>query len=351
MRILPEVPPEVSPDELLINGERYIVIPPNEEIDWSIPMRGYALSNPEYVTINLRAMKDAQLSSKAKGILYTILTTRNLTNEELPKQLTKIMSDGITAIYSGLIKLRELHYVECYKTYGRITAGSLRVGLTGRLYVASPQPIEMNATKLEAIRERTHHDKLVLELVDLGFVDQGNLNQQESLSNKGGNRGEESTKQYIYKSKNKSKSKNSNSTLNSSNLFVRTPRMVKAEKTRLRKKAETLRICGPLAERLREILSTRLKVDNTANMTSWTDTFRKMHDVNGFSYERIKLALDNLSKSEIIDNQYCPFIESAGALRNKFIRFEAHVQRINPHRGLPKPLRPEGSPPRNRILS
>jgi len=84
----------------------------------------------------------------------------------------------------------------------------------------------------------------------------------------------------------------------------------------------------PLAIQLSEIICTQKNMKHTSNqLNSWTVDIRKLIEGNGISQERVETALDWYKEN--IGGEYVPVIESGSSLRNKFIKLEAAIERIN----------------------
>ena len=62
-------------------------------------------------------------------------------------------------------------------------------------------------------------------------------------------------------------------------------------------------------------------------LTSWANEIRKLVEIDGVSIQRVETALDWYEEN--IGGQYIPVIESGSSLRNKFIKLEDAMRRVN----------------------
>lgn len=82
----------------------------------------------------------------------------------------------------------------------------------------------------------------------------------------------------------------------------------------------------PVAERLRDIVQTYRRIHpNKAVLRGWTNEIRKLIESEGVERERIDRALDWYADNA--NGEFVPVIESGAALRNKFAKLEAAIER------------------------
>lgn len=82
----------------------------------------------------------------------------------------------------------------------------------------------------------------------------------------------------------------------------------------------------PLAKKLSEIIRSIRNIKHTPDqIRAWTNEIRKLSENNCIEYDRIMKALEWYAQN--IGLQYTPVIESGNALRKKFERLEAAIQR------------------------
>ncbi len=85
---------------------------------------------------------------------------------------------------------------------------------------------------------------------------------------------------------------------------------------------------GPLADRLNQVIAKRKKVNRTARPAAWADTLRKIVEVDKLPLERLTAVLSWLERNpQAPDLPYCPVIESANSLRQKFDKMERFIGR------------------------
>lgn len=81
------------------------------------------------------------------------------------------------------------------------------------------------------------------------------------------------------------------------------------------------------AKKLKACIESVRKVNVTSNINSWATHFRKLHEIDRIELPRIQYVLDEYK--QIIGMQYVPVVYSAKAFREKFLRVEDAVKRIN----------------------
>ena len=90
----------------------------------------------------------------------------------------------------------------------------------------------------------------------------------------------------------------------------------------------------PLVETLWEVISARKKVKSTAKPKAWANILRMMVEVDGLEMQRVSAAIKWLSDNPNCHEQpYCPIIESARSLREKFEKLERFIAKQSKSKG------------------
>jgi len=118
-----------------------------------------------------------------------------------------------------------------------------------------------------------------------------------------------------------------NFSTDSSNLSLNSSSLKKERRSSLKeKKEERNHIYYPLAEKLAQTIESSKNIKITATqLKQWTNDIRQMEESSGISYKRIDFALTWYRKH--IGQAYVPVIESGRALRDKFLKLEAAMER------------------------
>ena len=118
-----------------------------------------------------------------------------------------------------------------------------------------------------------------------------------------------------------------NFSTNSSNLSLNSSSLKKERKSSLKeKKEERNHTYYPLAEKLAQTIESSKNIKITATqLKQWTNDIRQMEESSGITYKRIDFALTWYRKHA--GQAYVPIIESGRALRDKFLKLEAAIER------------------------
>jgi hypothetical protein len=101
---------------------------------------------------------------------------------------------------------------------------------------------------------------------------------------------------------------------------------LKKNSSKERKAAREKRIHQQIAKKLFTAVCQIRKTTNAKRPASWTDTIRKIINIDGISIDKVTAAVDYLfDHPDCRDQPYCPIIDSANSLRVKFDKWERFI--------------------------
>lgn len=239
-------------------------------------------------------LRDARISFKAKGLLCSLLSNSSGQWVSYIDTLTKMGTEGETAIRSGLKELEDAGYL--VKVFYVDKRTKQRKG-SFWAYTDTPGCFEIE-------------DHLNF-LEQNGLEVQGGKFKPRYLNMENLNMGNPALKILIDKNK-------KDITLSDVDFTD-----FNSDKKTIKEKVATYL---PLAEKLAGIVKQSKNINVTsAKMISWADEIRKLIETDGVSQSRVEAALEWYK--DHIGGQYIPVIESGASLRSKFTRLEDAMKR------------------------